>query len=286
MTFVGKILVIVIMVFALVFLALTTVVFQTETNWKDRVSALLEEKTKLQQQKVLLDSDLNNQIGNVDGAKKEMVVAEKKFRDEIKDLTDQNSRRQLENTTQRTVAETALQETAKAQAEAQARIDEAGVLRKNLETVQKQRDEFKLQQIELDQKILLQERELDVARNNNKNLRDKVSVFSGALRKANLSDDFEYLKGTLGAPPTVEGLVVKVDSKNQNVEISIGANDGLKVGHELYLYRTAPTPEFLGKIQITNVDVQQSVGRVIGKTIHGKKIQEGDNVSTKISPRG
>lgn len=286
MTFVGKILVIVIMVFALVFLALTTVVFTTETNWKDRVSALLEEKTKLQQEKLRLESDVAQQVGNLEAAKKEMTVAEKKFRDEIKDLADQNARRQQEITTQRTATETALQETAKAQAEAQARIDEAMVLRKNLETVQKQRDEFKLQQVELDQKILLQERELEVARNNNKNLREKVSVYSGALRKANLTDDFEYLKGSLGAPPTVEGQVTKVDAKNQNVEISIGSNDGLKVGHELYLYRTSPTPEFLGKIQITTVDVQQAVGRVIGKTIHGKKIQEGDNVSTKISPRG
>jgi hypothetical protein len=285
MTFVGKILVIVIMVFALFFLALTTVVFQTEQNWKDRVTSLSDEKSKLQQEKQRLEGEVATQVTNVEVAKKDLVAAQKSAATELKDVQDQNIRRQTEITTQRNSTEMALQETAKAQAEAEARIAEATVLRGNLEKVQNQRDEFKLQKTDLDQQILLLKRELEVAINNNKNLRERVTLLGTALRNANLSDDVERLKG-LEAPPIVEGEVVKVDAKNQNVEISIGSNDGLKVGHILYLYRTSPSPEFLGKIEITQVDVQQAVGRVIGKTLHGKKIQEGDNVSTKISPRG
>ena len=285
MTFVGKILVIVIMVFALFFLALTTVVFQTEQNWKDRVTALSEEKSKLTQENQRLAGEVKTQETNVQGAKTDLVAFQKSAATELKDVQDQNLRRQTEITTQRTSTETALQETAKSQAEAQARIDEALVLRGNLEKVQNQRDEFKLQKTDLDQQILLLKRELEVAINNNKNLRERVTLLGTALRNANLSDDVDRLKG-LEAPPIVEGEVVKVDAKNQNVEISIGSNDGLKVGHVLYLYRTSPSPEFLGKIEIIQVDVQQAVGRVIGKNLHGKKIQEGDNVSTKISPRG
>lgn len=285
MTFVGRILVFVIMAFALFFLALTTVVFQTEQNWKTRVSALLEEKTKWQQEQLRLKGELDTQTTNVEVAKKDAQEAEKKFKTELKDLDDQNKRRQQEITQQRTATETALQETAKAQAEAEARIAEATVLRANLEKVQNQRDEFKLQKTELDQQILMLKRELEVATNNNKNLREKATLLGTALRNANLSDDVERLKG-LEAPPVVEGEVVAVDGKNQNVEISIGSNDGLKVGHTLDLYRLSPSPEYLGKIQITTVDVQQAVGRVIGKTLHGKKIQEGDHVSTKISRGG
>ena len=40
MTFVGKILVVVIMVFALFFLAVSTVVFSTAKNWKDETAKL------------------------------------------------------------------------------------------------------------------------------------------------------------------------------------------------------------------------------------------------------
>ena len=66
MTFVGKILVIVIMVFALFFLAISTVVYSTATNWK--------EETKKQKDQV------NKLRTEVDTAKKSVVTpkAEKK----------------------------------------------------------------------------------------------------------------------------------------------------------------------------------------------------------------
>jgi len=285
MTFVGKILVIVIMVFAILFLALSSVVFVTEQNWKDRVSALIVERDNLKAETGRLTAEVGSQKTQVSLAQSDLNTAKQKFASEMKDIVDQNTRRQAEITAQRTAVETALQETAKAQGEAQARIDEALVLRKNLETVQNQRDEFKLQKTDLDQQILLLKRELEVAQNNNKNLREKVNVLRTSLRKNNLSDDPADIAG-VSSPPNVEGQVTAVDGSNQRVEISLGSNDGILVGHEFHLYRTEPTPEYLGKIKITSVDVQQSVGRVIGKTLYGKKIQKGDHVSNKISPRG
>jgi hypothetical protein len=285
MTFVGKILVILISIFAVFFLALSTMVFVTEQNWKDRVSALIVERDNIKAETALLKGQVDTQKTQVALAVSDLAAAKQKFATEIKDITDQNNRRQAEITAQRTAVETALEETKKAQGEAQARIDESMVLRKNLETVQNQRDEFKLQKTDLDQTILLQKRELEVAQNNNKNLRESNSVLRTSLRKHNLEDDPKDIVGVT-APPNVEGQVTAVDAANQRVEISVGSNDGLIVGHEFYLYRTEPSPEYLGKIKITSVDVQQSVGRVIGKTLYGKKIQKGDHVSNKISPRG
>jgi len=55
----------------------------------------------------------------------------------------------------------------------------------------------------------------------------------------------------------------------------------------MVVFRTKPTPEYLGKVRVTAVDPDKAVVRVIdGKTYHGKKIQEGDSVSTKVRPRG
>jgi hypothetical protein len=81
------------------------------------------------------------------------------------------------------------------------------------------------------------------------------------------------------------GEVKRVDPSNRRVEITIGSDDGLVPGHELYLFRTTPRPEYLGKITIISVDPDQSVGRVNGTTFQGKKIQEGDIVSSTIKPR-
>lgn len=283
MTLVGKILVIVIMVFAMFFLALSTVVFVTEQNWKDRVSALIVERDNLKGERVRLESEVGTQKSKFDLALSDLTTAKQKFATEMKDIIDQNNRRQTEVTTQRQGLATALQEVEKSQGEAKARVDESAVLRVNLATVQEQANQFKLQKTELDQTILLQKRDLEIAQNNNKNLRENVAILRTSLRKHDLLDDPKDIVG-VAAPPNVEGEVTAVDAKNQGVEISIGSNDGLLVGHELYLYSST---QYLGKVKIVNTDVQNSVARVIGgKTLYGIKIKKGDHVSNKISPRG
>ena len=67
--------------------------------------------------------------------------------------------------------------------------------------------------------------------------------------------------------------------------ITIGSDDGLRVGHELYLFREKPRPEYIGKITVISVEPDQAVGRVNGTTYQGKKIKEGDIVSSTIKPR-
>jgi len=81
------------------------------------------------------------------------------------------------------------------------------------------------------------------------------------------------------SPPAVHGEVDRV-SQNRRVELTIGSDDGLVVGHELFLWRQKPRPEYLGKIRIISVDPDRAVGEVIGSTIQGKKIMEGDIVSS------
>jgi hypothetical protein len=83
----------------------------------------------------------------------------------------------------------------------------------------------------------------------------------------------------------VVGEVKRVDPTNRRLEITIGSDDGLVVGHELFLYRTSPRPEYLGKVLVISVDPDQAVAKVIGHTYQGKKIKEGDSVSSTIKPR-
>jgi hypothetical protein len=90
----------------------------------------------------------------------------------------------------------------------------------------------------------------------------------------------------LEQPPDVDGEVVRVDGQNRRFQISLGSDDGLVIGHKLYVYRLQPSPEYLGEVRVQAVDSDQSVVTIIGSTPQGKKIQEGDIVSTKIRPRG
>ena len=104
------------------------------------------------------------------------------------------------------------------------------------------------------------------------------------MRTNGLSDDISQIKG-LESPPPVVGEVKRIDPTNRLLELTIGADDGLVVGHELYIFRIKPRPEYIGKIAIVTVDPDQAVAKVVGNTFQGKKIKEGDIVSSTIKPR-
>jgi hypothetical protein len=284
MTFVGRILVLVIMALALLFLGVTTVVFSTATNWKEETKKQKDVVTKLQ-------GETNTLKSEIEGLQKEKAQAEATYKtnqkqqeDRIAVLQDDVARAQKEMTDARTLLATAQQNANTALAEASANREQTLQLREQKTAVEKQANEFKLRQTELNDKIRELTRMLETATNNANDLRDRVARFQTLLRQNGLSDDISTLKG-IESPPTVRGEVARVDSQNRSVEITIGSDDGLVPGHELYLYRESPRPEYLGKIKIITVDPDQSVGRVIGTTYQGKKIKEGDIVSSTIKPR-
>jgi cell division protein FtsL len=284
MTFVGKILVLVITALALVFLGVSTVVFTTATNWKEETKKQQENVRKLQAQ----TSDLNSQI---EGLKKDKTAAETSHKaamklqeDKVANLEADIKRAQDENTKSLGSLEVAQQNARTALEDSSARKQETELLREQKAAVEKQSNEFKLRQTELNDKIRELSRMLETATNNSNDLRDRVARFQTLLRRNGLSDDIAMVKGT-ETPPSVHGEVARVDVDNRSVQLTIGSDDGLVPGHELFLYRTTPRPEFLGKVKIIDVEPDQAVARVIGATIQGKKIKEGDIVSSTIRPR-
>jgi len=281
MTFVGKILVFIIMICALLFLGVSTVVFTTATNWKD---ATAKEQKKVQD----LQTKNQNVTAAVDAAKKDLTAAkdshakaQQEMAGRIAALEGDSKRLNEEMTKARSELESAQQNAHTSLDEATALRNETSLLRDQKSAVEKQANEYKIRQTELNDQIRILTRERDVAKKNNEDLRDRVAKFSSLLRKNGLSDDISQVKG-LDSPPTVRGEILRVDAQNKRVEISIGSDDGLVPGHELNLYRIKPRPEFLGKIKILSTDPDQAVGQVIGNTVNGKKIQEGDIVSSTL----
>jgi hypothetical protein len=284
MTFVGKILVIVIMAFALLFLGISTVVFTTATDWKLETERQRAEVRKLQDKNRDATAALEAAKRDLAAAKASHEAAEKVLENRIAALEADIERLEGELTRSRTAQEVAQQSVKTALDEAAARKAEADLLRDQKSAVERQANEYKIRQTELNDQIRILTRERDVAKKNNEDLRDRVARFSTLLRQKGLSDDITQVKG-LESPPVVHGEVLRVDARNRRVELSIGSDDGLVPGHELYLYRVKPRPEYLGKIAILSTDPDQAVGQVIGTTVNGKKIQEGDIVSSTIRPR-
>ena len=161
---------------------------------------------------------------------------------------------------------------------------ESDLLRGQKSEVEKQANEYKLRQTELNDQIRQLSRTLETATNHGNDLRDRMARFQTLLRSKGLSDDISQVRG-LENPPPVQGEVLRTNSRSNEIEISIGSDDGLVVGHELYVYRTKPRAEYLGKARIIVVDPDQAVAKVINSTVQGKKIKEGDIVSSTIRPR-
>jgi hypothetical protein len=284
MTFVGRILVLVITALSLVFLGVSTVVFTTATNWKTAKEAESKKVNDLQAK----TRDLQSQL---DGLQKEKIASESTHKAAMKEqdnqvagLNDNIQRLSGEITEARKALEVAQQNAKLSLDDATARKSETDQLREQKLAVEKQANEYKLRQTELNDKIRELSRMLETATNNANDLRDRVARFSSLLRSNGLPDDISQVKGT-DTPPPVQGEVSRVDIQNRSLEITIGSDDGLVPGHELFLYRSKPIPEYLGKIKVIAVDPDQSAARVIGTTLNGKKIKEGDIVSSTIRPR-
>ena len=285
MTHIGKIFVIVLMVFSLVFLTLSTVVFMTDRNWKQEVDKL--------------KADLSKKSGDLNTAKDEKANLERQFEAAVKDkdlattqadqqvgqLKDEITRRQNEITDQRQKVETSLENARLAQLDAEAKTKDIEKARQLLRDVQLEAGEYKKQEKDLKDEIFNMRRELAVAKQNNKYLRDNVVTLQNVIQSNGL-DPNPAKYSQLSVPPEVDGEIVRSDAANKRFQISIGSDDGLVAGHELFVYRLQPQPEFLGKVKVQTVDSDQAVVTVIGTTPQGKKIREGDIVSTKIGPRG
>jgi chromosome segregation ATPase len=284
MTQVGKILVLVIMAFSLVFLGIATMVFVTSKNWKDATAKKDGEVKKVR-------TELQTAQAAVDAAKKTLEENDARAKQEtkgletrIRTLEDQNKRDLTEITKVREQLAVQLATAKTSVEDAEARRNETMLLRQQKSAVEKQANEYQLRQADLNDKIRELERFLETATKNNSDLRELVAKYTTLLQSKGLSTDITQIKG-MENPPPVTGQVKKVDATNKRLEITIGSDDGLVVGHELFLYRTKPRAEYLGRGQIIAVDPDQSVVRVLGNTVQGKKIKEGDIVSSTIIPR-
>ena len=285
MTFVGKILVIVILAFALFFLALSTVVFTASTNWREAYGEVTTKRDQLQQQLTTAQNDLAAQKTQL-----EKEIADRDARigtleAQSTSLSNQIDGLQTDITSLRTQVEEA-QRTTQTQVQlAQATTAEAQQLREQFQAAQKVANDYAARQTELDEQIFLLERQLNTATQNNEDLRNALADYQNYLESRGLPSDPDQVRlaaqGTL-VSPDIEGRVLRV--ANDYLEVSIGSDDGVKTGQEYYVFRTGDSPQYIGKIRITLTEADKAVGRLVFSNL-GRKVMEGDSVAGKIQPR-
>lgn len=281
MNFVGKMLVIVILMFSCVCMSMTVVVFQTVENHKVAL-----DKVKLDLQKATGETQASKQqVAQVEEEKKkavqELAQAKTEFAGKLDAVTKERDALEIQKKDLETQRQVMQQSLESAQSESTVRVDESGQLREKLTKTQTDANKLQIDKTSLNAEISDLKRKLAVEERQNKQNRDDLQAVVGFMRDKGFNPDVEQLRG-VKALPDVKGIVTRVDQRNENMEISIGADEGLVAGHELHIYRVSPLPEYLGKAKIISTDPDHANAKVVGKTPMGKRLQEGDIVSSTL----
>jgi multidrug efflux pump subunit AcrA (membrane-fusion protein) len=151
---------------------------------------------------------------------------------------------------------------------------EITTIRQDLKLAQQQRDDNFLQVVALTDKFNQSETTRQQLELRNSQLVAQSADMERVMKANGLTVDSLVSH----IPPKVEGIVMDVNASDL-VEISLGHDDGLKMGHTLDVYRG---DTYLGRIIIRKTAPDRAVGQVVKELKRGQ-IKKGDHVTTKLS---
>lgn len=290
MSFVGKVLVVVQLALSVLFMALAGAVFAVHTNWRDaydkQAATIAGSAKSVADMQAEMDSVKQASQKVVDDNKAEMDLLKNTVQTQIQQieaLTKKNNEDQQELQTQTALAETKAKEAEFRKTEA----DEQRAANRALQTSLDQ-TAAKVRDLE-DQKFGL-EVEYGALRSKAEEEQLKLAYLEKLARKMGLETDPKKAAKLEEPPPPVEGLVksLKKDRANQvrMIEISVGSDDGLIVGHKLDVMRSGVNgkpAKWLGRVKVISIEPDYAVCEVMREdTPPNGIIEVGDNVTTKL----
>ena len=284
MNLVGKILTVLIFVMSLVFASFAVAVYATHKNWREEITRAdtgLNAKLKNLQAR---NDDLTNErneladrVAEVETAKDKAIKDLEEDRDRLKTTNDQDraTLAELRTQTSDAVAQSMNAEKARLKAD-----QELAALRVELEKSQQAHDVELANVSRLTDLAHNQANELRRIQAIGESLTAELALAEKVLRfwGKSKSDDIS------GITPNVEGLVRAVTGAGRfrNVEISIGADDGLREGHQLIVYRGDADPRMVGKIVVVETHPNVSVCNILPEFLQSP-IQANDRVKAPRS---
>lgn len=281
MNTVGKIFVVLILVFSVWFAAMAVAVYATHKNWHDVVKnpntgleiRLSQADTENRELKTRLEA-LNQKLASEKEARTQAVA---KLENEKAQLVQQvtglqQKEDQLVQSERKSVA--TMEATQQTLAALRAEVEQ---LRQDIRTVQQEKEDNFQQVVKLTDE--LHQAQSEQARLNERNLQlsEQVARQKTVLDRHDL-DEFEPVDGI---PPRVDGVVLASSSEGL-VEISLGSDDGIRKGNLLEVYRLRPdSTKYLGRIEIIRTAPDKSVAKVIPEFRKGV-IEKEDRVATRL----
>ena len=282
MNLVGKILTVLIFVMSLVFMSFSVAVYATHKNWKDVVTAepgglapQLAAKNKLNQELSGQKERLEQDLAVEKSARDEALTALENENEILKKDRDE-ARTRLDGLNQKLRDEVAeVHVTHKTLEELRKQVDG---LRTSISTAQKQSEEHFKEVVRLTDALHTAELEKEQLENREKTLKADHAKATAVLRKFGLKAE-----PTLYAdqPPEVHGIVTAVP-RTDLIEIKLGSDDGLQVGHKLQVFRrTGTASTYVGRVEVVKTDFDKAVCKV-DSNYRQSDIQKGDRVASRF----
>lgn len=284
MTTVGKILVVLHLVLSVMFMAFAAAVYTSQTNWsaaeKKATAALAEQKTKTANMQSEFDKE------RADTAEKlaRLTDENQKFLGQNTALAAQVTSLDSDNRQLRKDLDQQRDQSALASAEAIERKKEADLQRAKNAELFASREELVKERNETEDKRFALDIQLQQVSEKYEQLLNDFKIMKSYLASKELTTDPKQMIVETAPPPPVEGLVTEVRkaerSSRELIQISVGSDDGLVVGHSLTVYRG---DKYVAVIRLTLVQADRSVGYVVPKSRQKNvTINVGDTVTTKL----
>jgi hypothetical protein len=154
---------------------------------------------------------------------------------------------------------------------------DVATLRQNIRSEQQARDAAFKATLAATEELHQLRNEFDTALKRSQELASRVAGMSQVMEGAGVDPNTD----PSGVVPTVDGVVSQIRRVpgGQLVELTIGADDGLKEGNTVEVFRGS---RYLGRLEIVRTSPDKSVARVDRRFQQGA-IQEGDRVATRLN---
>jgi myosin heavy subunit len=286
MNLVGKIFTVLIFVMSLVFMAFAVMNYATFTNYKllvDNPTKTVEHDLGLTQQltnakKTLQDEtqknlEVNGELQRELAEKRQALGMLEEKNHQLREKHQQDSKLIEDKTAEAEKSAAALAATEQNMTETSKHNE---VLETSLKAAHEELDAKTKQVFDLTTELHNRVDELTQLKERNVQLAADFAKAQEALRWFGINYKTDYKAKQ--PPHPLEGVVLDVRQQNL-VEISIGADDGLRKGHKLEVMRTGGG--YVGRLEVTQTTPDRAVCRVLPDMLRSP-MQRGDRVFDKL----
>lgn len=276
MNFFGKILTVLVAFTAFGLMVASLLVYATHRNWKEDYDKLKAQYNTAQTQNQQLQSErdsLESQLTAEVEATRQEAAKLATERDQLLGKNDELTKQltqlqELERTNTAAVAST--------QANNEKLAGEVGALRDEIRANQGERDRAFTTAVQATDDLHQAKNNLTVLKDRNSQLARQVGDMTNIMDANGIDPNTD----PNAVMPRVRGVVSKVQNTagSQLIEITVGADDGLKPRHTVEVFRG---DRYLGRAEILKTEPDRAVGRILRQFQQGQ-IEEGDDVATRF----